>query len=73
MSISGKMSIGIRRAAPTPMMQISIREAMIVYGRFSANSANDISESCVSDGSGLSRARSAIVSIMSAHASHPRW
>ena len=35
----------MRNAAPMPMRQIRIRDAMIVYGRFSANAANDIKNS----------------------------
>src|ERR1700679_4244657 len=45
MSISGKMSMGIRSPAPIPMMQMRISEAMIVYGRLSAKAAKLIGDS----------------------------
>src|SRR5580698_9016523 len=45
MSISGKISIGMRRAAPIPIRQMRIRDATIVYGRFNANAASDIRKS----------------------------
>src|SRR5580692_10919375 len=42
MSISGKMSMGIRNAAPIPIKVMRIRVATTVYGRFSANSTTDM-------------------------------
>src|SRR5271155_1487890 len=42
MSISGKMSMGMRKAAPMPIKVIRISKAATVYGRFSAVSTTDM-------------------------------
>ena len=42
MLISGKISTGMRRAAPMPSSAMRISEAITVYGRFSAIWTTDI-------------------------------
>src|ERR1700687_6206136 len=44
MSISGKISTGMRKPAPMPIRQTRMREATIVYGRRSEKSANHIND-----------------------------
>jgi hypothetical protein len=40
--IWGKMSVGIRKAAPVPMSSTSTSAAAMVYGRLSKNATGDI-------------------------------